>query len=597
MTDPTPPPPRTGRGVRSTADGRWRRRGAVAVIFGAALGVMLRPGPWAMTRTLPNLGDPAFITWVTEWGRRALWHRPGPVFDAPVYWPARLTLAYSENMLAAVPFTGALRGFGAGWALTYNLLVVACLAGSLAATYTLARHVVGRTVPAVLAALGFTFSGYTLTHLGHAQLLAIGGFALGLWAVLRMLEERRWWQAVVAGSVLPFFTYFALYYAAVWTVVLPAVIVADLAARRFRPGPRFWPLVAVVVAVSAVGAAPGALAYRQLQHEVDFERELVPQWGLDAVDLVTPAPGSYLWRPLDRAFASRAERWEHTFFPGFVILGFGAAGAATLVRPGPRRRRLLGVVVAGAVSVALALGPEVRGVRFTPFRLLYDHVPGFNGIRVAARLAVPGLLALCVLAAAGLAALGDRLRAPWRSVVGVGAGVLLLAELAAPIPRTVLPTGSAHLAVYRALARRPAGVVVELPMPDPADGTRWAVLEAPRLLYATIDWHPRLNGYSGSWPPSYRDDAAVLARLPSAVAQARLRERCVRYVVLHVGPFAGQAQFGEAEASRIARGLARGGATVRRFGPDRLADLGPAPGRCRADARSPAPAAGRLGGS
>ena len=596
MTDPDPPVASSPGGVPGADDRRWRRRGAVTVVFAAALVVMLRPDPQAMHRTLPNLGDPAFITWVTEWGRRALWHRPGPVFDAPIYWPARLTLAYSENLLAALPFTGVLRGLGAGWALTYNLLVVACLAGSLAATYTLARHVVGRTVPAVLAALGFTFSGYTLTHLGHAQLLAIGGFALGLWAVLRMLEERRWWQAVLAGSVLPCFTYFALYYAAAWVVVLPAVVVADVVARRFRPGPRFWPLVAVVVAVSAVGAAPGALAYRQLQREVDFERELVPQWGLDAVDLVTPAPGSYVWRPLDRAFASRPERWEHTFFPGFVILGFAAAGAATLVRPGPRRR-LLGVVVAGVVSGALALGPEVRGIRFTPFRLLHDHAPGFNGIRVAARLAVPGLLALCVLAAAGLAALGDRLRAPWRSVLGVGAGVLLLAELAAPIPRTVLPTGSEQLAVYRVLARRPAGVVVELPMPDPADGTRWAVLEAPRLLYATIDWHPRLNGYSGSWPPGYRDDVAVLARLPAAAALARLRERCVRYVVLHVGPFAGQAQFDEAQASRIARGLEGAGATVRRIGPDRLADFGPAPPRCRADARPRSPAAGRLGGS
>ena len=35
----------------------------------------------------------------------------------------------------------------------------------------------------------------------------------------------------------------------------------------------------------------------------------------------------------------------------------------------------------------LAIGPEVYGVT-APFGLLRDHVPGFSGIRVSARLAV-----------------------------------------------------------------------------------------------------------------------------------------------------------------------------------------------------------------
>ena len=62
-----------------------------------------------------------------------------------------------------------------------------------------------------------------------------------------------------------------------------------------------------------------------------------------------------------------------------------------------RHRELRLLVLAGAVSVVLALGPEVYGVT-TPFGLMHDHLPGFGGIRVAARLAVVAWLTLAVLA-------------------------------------------------------------------------------------------------------------------------------------------------------------------------------------------------------
>ncbi len=603
MDAPAPPPAAPG----APDPRRWVRRGVVTSAGMVTVVAVLRPTPERLARRLPNLGDPALIIWITEWGRRALVHRPSPLFDAPAFWPHPRTLAYSENLLAAQLVTAPLRASGVGWVLTYNLLVAACLAFAFAATYTLARHVVGRADAAVLAAVAFTASGYVVTHLGHAQLLLVGGFPLGLWLTLRLLEERRWWQAVGVGAILPLFTYFALYYAAIWTVILPVVLATDLLRRRLRWDRRTWALVALAAVISVLGAAPGAAVYRQLQRDTDFQRALVPEWGLDAADLVTPAAGAVLWRPLDRAFADRADRWEHTFFPGFLTLALAAVGAAAALRRPPgsvagaeqarvRRGRLLPVGVAGAASFAVALGPQVRGIELTPFRLLYDHVPGFNGVRVAARLAVPGLLSLCVLAAAGYAAATARARPGARRLAAAGAAGFLLLELAAPVPGTVFPTDAGTLAAYRTLAGLPPGAVLHLPMPDPAEGVRWATLEAPRLVYATIDWHPRLNGYSGSWPDTYRDDAATLARLPAPDARARLAQRCVRYVVLHTGSFAGQAQLPEAVADRIARALVAEGARVVHRARDRVVDLGPAPPGCPGAARAQAAGPGRLHG-
>jgi hypothetical protein len=605
MDAPAPPP--AAPGAPEPGPHPWRRRAAVTAAGVVTVLAVLRPTPERLARRLPNLGDPALIIWITEWGRRALVHRPAPLFDAPAFWPHPRTLAYSENLLAAQVVTAPLRALGAGWVLTYNLLVAACLAFAFAATYTLARHVVGRADAAVLAAVAFTASGYVVAHLGHAQLLLVGGFPLGLWFTLRLLEERRWWQAAGVGSILPLFTYFALYYAAIWTVILPVVLATDLFRRRLRWDRRTWGLVAVAAVISVLGAAPGAGEYRRLQQEADFERALAPEWGLDATDLVTPAAGAYVWRPLDRAFADRADRWEHTFFPGVLTLVLAVVGAVAALGRAPgsardaegarvRRGRLLLVGVAGAASFAVALGPQVRGIELTPFRLLYDHVPGFNGVRVAARLAVPGLLSLCVLAAAGFAALTARARPGARHLAAVAAVGFLLVELAAPVPGAPLPTDAGTLAAYRALAGLPAGAVVHLPMPDPAEGARWATLEGPRLVYATIDWHPRLNGYSGSWPEPYRDDAATLARLPAPEARARLAQRCVRYVVLHTGSFAGQPQLPEPVADRIVRALAADGARVVHRGRDRVVDLGPVSPGCPGDARARAAGPGRLQG-
>ena len=45
------------------------------------------------------------------------------------------------------------------------------------------------------------------------------------------------------------------------------------------------------------------------------------------------------------------------------------------------------VVSAGAVSLIVAIGPTFLGLP-APFRLLYDFVPGFNGMKAVSRLAV-----------------------------------------------------------------------------------------------------------------------------------------------------------------------------------------------------------------
>jgi hypothetical protein len=225
------------------------------------------------------------------------------------------------------------------------------------------------------------------------------------------------------------------------------------------------------------------------------------------------------------------------------------------------------------VAVVLALGGTVHGVEL-PWRLFYRYVPGFGGVRVTARLAVLGLLAGAVMAGYGLRAVTARLgTGRWSAVVAAAAAALVVLELSAPLAWATLPEDTATLAVYRALSHAPPGAVAELPIANPeTDAFRWAGTEPSRMVWSTVDYHPRLNGYSGYTSPTYSDDTKALSNFPSPVALARLNERRVRYVILHLGVQAGYSMYTEQDAQRIVAGLPAA-ARVTRYGPNYLIDL------------------------
>ena len=243
-----------------------------------------------------------------------------------------------------------------------------------------------------------------------------------------------------------------------------------------------------------------------------------------------------------------------------------------------RRRFLWLLLVAGAISAVLAVGPDMFGIPM-PFKVFHAIVPGFKGIRVASRLAIPALLAATVLAAIGFTAIARRLRPRLAVTVTVVAAAVLLVELAAPIYRTALPDDAATLAVYRALDHKPTGAVAELPIVnlDRDGGVAWAYVEAPRMTYSSLDWHNRINGYSGSFPPDYLANADLLNSFPSPDALATAARLKVRYFVLHTGRAQGFQQWTDA---RVHAALAQlpPGATATRHGNSWLVDLGPSRG-------------------
>ena len=237
-------------------------------------------------------------------------------------------------------------------------------------------------------------------------------------------------------------------------------------------------------------------------------------------------------------------------------------------------------LVLAIVAVVLSWGPAPVGAGRTlefqgPYLWLYDHVPGFDGLRVPARLAMVAYVFLTVLAGYGLAAL-DRRRQGARVMALVGA-LFLVESTGVPItigenwgdPGVAMPSDRVEPAatappVYRHLAGLPEGTVVaELPFGYPSWELRY-------VFYSSVHHHRLVNGYSGGFPYSYMAAAAALQSpldMPDRAWQT-LRSAGVTHVVLH------KAAFDADHSGRILAWLvAGGGRPGATFGSDVLVAL------------------------
>ncbi len=238
---------------------------------------------------------------------------------------------------------------------------------------------------------------------------------------------------------------------------------------------------------------------------------------------------------------------------------------------------------ATVLAVWLSLGPlpnagDARVQGFGLYGVLYDYVPGFNGVRVPARYAMIAGLFLSVLAGYGAnVASGFRLRAkrygetrrsPWghlgaeavsRTSLAVTAllSLLILAEGAAiPMglnrtwgqneatpPARVFPASHAP-PVYARVASLPAGrAITEFPFGDAAWEIRY-------VYYAHAHWKPITNGYSGAFPPGYKARVARWQKpgVEPEAAWRALLDSGTTHVVLHPHAFANPADAAAVEA-------------------------------------------------
>lgn len=502
----------------------------------AYLGVTIITSWPLVTRLTTSLagdyGDSAFIAWVMGWVARHLtallqgdsgaW---AAMWQAPIFAPEPSTLAYSEHFTAQAAQALPVYWLTGNPLLAYNLLHLAAFVLTGLAAHLLTHRFTGSHAAGAVAGLTFAFSHYRLDwSLAHLQTLSVHWWIFALLALDLFAATGGLWALAGAAAGIVALSLSSTYLMAFSALFTPLFAVWALARHGRLRDPRRWLGLAAAGAVSVGCVWPFVRPYLAMRQALDFTRTLPEVMG-NSVTL--------------------AGYWGEMPWLG-PVLAMAALGVAA--RPGADARELsraakLGLLAMALAAVLLSLGPIIAVGAATlpgPYGVLFTYIPGFQGLRVAHRFAVIGLLFLSVLAGVGAARLARRR-------VGLAAVIVLTGlatrtawtrpypidlplgthELAA-IPDYLRPTAVTP-AIYRFARTLPAtAVLVELPFGD--------IGYEIRYTFFTLAHDRRtLNGYSGVQPPSYLARLPVL-RVPLADLDASWRAlRPATHVVVHTG--------------------------------------------------------------
>jgi hypothetical protein len=306
--------------------------------------------------SVSDQGDPLLVTFLIDWDCWALTHQPLDVFQAPMYAPALMPLAFSENFLGQSLF--ALPFFLAGLTpiAVYNICMLLGFALAAYGGYVLARVVTGSTAGGLLAGIFSAFVSYKFDHLAHLQIIWTGWLSLLLAALLLYWRKPtpRHAAFITAAFVLNGLTNIHYFLFGSLALVLTAVFFALAGERRDR---RFWLQLGSALAVGGLLMLPILIPYKIVSKKYGLTR-----WEGEAMsgsaewqDWIMATPRNVVWgRSLTDDAASAHER---RLFPGVFALLIALAafrftkrhedGAVVLTAPvsvDARRRRWLRVL-------------------------------------------------------------------------------------------------------------------------------------------------------------------------------------------------------------------------------------------------------------
>lgn len=467
-----------------TAPSPGRRAAGNVLVFAAfALLTVAMTWPWAarIRDACSDPGDPYLVSFVLWWDAHQTFASPLHLFDAPLFFPHRDTLAYSEHLWGiAAPLFPAF-ALGARPLTVTGLATLLGFALSGFGAFRLARTLTGSAGAGWVAGVAFGFALYRFHQLPHLPYLFAGFMALLFDAAVLFARTPTRRRAAWLGAA------FFLNAASVihWFVLslIPLGLTLLLVARRHGTltGRDLWRRGAVALAAAGLALLPFYLPYLRLAREAGLVRheKNVAAYSARPIHWLTADWRSPVWRGLGRDNVAD----ELCLFPGALVPILAAVAVV--------RRRDDAFPTGAVLAVTGFLGS--LGMNFAFHRLLFDYVPLFRSIRVPARWAMVANLGLAVLAGLGAvvlaSALGRRFRGGVPAVFAVLSAALLLELRQAPLP---LYTGEAEPdTLTRALAGLSMrGGLVELPSGGPRGNYLY-------VLRAADHGKPLVNAVSG----------------------------------------------------------------------------------------------------
>jgi hypothetical protein len=350
---------------------------AAAAFYALLTLVMTWPLARALARDLPaDFGDPLLNAWILAWDAehllRALAGHVGALgeyWNANIYYPHPLALAYSEHLTAQAVMILPVYAVTRNPILAYNVVFLSTFLLSAIGMFLFVRDLTGSSRAAFLAGLAFGFAPYRFGTLPHVQVLSSMWMPFVLFGFHRFFESRR--ATALAGAVAAWLAQNLScgYYLLFFSPAVALYLVLEVTRRRLWSDGRVLKAVALAVGIVLIATAPFLLPYWQLRQLGFGPRPLseIIRYSADVLGYGTADVSLWLWGGLVRAWPKP----EGSLFPGFAIVLLAVYGLVHQWRQPPDSsrdaagttlRRVLTVLllVASGVTLAILLGWSLR---------------------------------------------------------------------------------------------------------------------------------------------------------------------------------------------------------------------------------------------
>ncbi len=490
------------------------------VVFFSIVVFFVQGGEYAfhLSDRLFDEGDSILNAWILAWDAYALFNPELSVWDTPMFYPVKNTLAFSENLLGNLWITMPIQWWTGNHVLAANCLaLVSFILGSYF-VFLLVKDLTGNFWASLFSGLIFSFNPYHWGQLPHLQLMPFFWAPLALLFANRFLKNRNYsdfWKTL-------FFTWMQ-YYASIYlgTMLLTTLIIVFLAflllelegweRLYFLKNPAFLKNCLFGVIVGAIVLLPIGIPYLKVAAEWNFFRTIDENIVFSSEPFSVFFPNAiyanYAWLRETLFNYLHGDKYETAVFIGVLPLVFSLI--AFLFRKkevvSSHNKIILRYVFVSVVLFLIMLGPILfvlgrnTGIPM-PFLLVHKLIPGGEAMRVPSRFILPMLLAVSILCGFGFCIFQrflDQFSLTLRNCALVGVAIILIFDYEIRNFKGVtLKSSNDFPPVYKYLSKASlSSPVLELPFYS------WAKFKY--LHYQTKHWRPKVGGFSGWVPPTF----------------------------------------------------------------------------------------------
>ena len=372
---------------------------------------------------LADFGDSILNAWILAWDTHALLNSEVSIWDAPIFFPVRNALAFSENLFGNLWVSLPIQLLTNNHILAANSLALVSFVLSSYFVFLLVTELTGNRWSGLSAGLIFSFNPYRWVHLVHLQLMPF------FWAPLAILFTNRFvYKKNIHDFWIALFFTWLQYYASVYlgTMLLTLLITLFLVHLSielkgyeridyfrdkkiiisFFLGALLSALILLPLSTPYLKVALKWIFFRTIKENANFSADLF------SFLLPSYVHSNYGWLKSSIFKHVTTDKGESAIFFGFLPY-FLAALSIFFVKKkyhyfsAYQKKLILRYTILSIAMALITLGPFISIPLLNknipmPFLIVFKLIPGGSAMRVPARFAFPFLLTLSVLCGFGV---------------------------------------------------------------------------------------------------------------------------------------------------------------------------------------------------